>query len=115
MASRRAALASASVLRWSASFRSLVAVSPDSSTLQSGHRFANPGLSGFSSNSSEQIAQTLMGKAMATSIVINYRSFLLPILTLCRVPRRSMLLRSFQPQGKHVEHDAHVDGDDYKP
>jgi hypothetical protein len=32
--------------------------------LQAGQRLAKPGLSGFSSNSSEQRAQTLMGKAI---------------------------------------------------
>jgi hypothetical protein len=31
-----------------------------------GHRLANPGLSGFSSNSSPQTTQVLIGKAMAT-------------------------------------------------
>jgi hypothetical protein len=35
-----------------------------SGVLQAGQRLAKPGLSGFSSNSSEQTAQTLMGKAM---------------------------------------------------
>jgi len=36
-----------------------------SGVLQSGQRLAKPGLSGFNSNSSEQMAQTLMGKGMA--------------------------------------------------
>ena len=37
-----------------------------SGALHSGQRLAKPGLSGFSSNSSEQIAQTLIGKAIST-------------------------------------------------
>jgi hypothetical protein len=35
-----------------------------SGSLHAGHRLAKPGLSGFSSNSSEQMAQILMGKAI---------------------------------------------------
>jgi hypothetical protein len=35
-----------------------------SASLHSGQRLAKPGLSGFNSNSFEQMLQTLMGKAM---------------------------------------------------
>ena len=38
-----------------------------SSPLQSGQRFANPGLFGLSSNSSPQTLHTLMGNAMQKS------------------------------------------------
>lgn len=41
------------------------AESSASFSLHSGQRFANPGLSGFSSNSSPQIAQVLIGNAIA--------------------------------------------------
>ena len=67
MAWRRASLASRWVLRSSAVSCCLepgVGV-VDSSALHSGHRLAKPGLSGLSSNSSEQMAQTLMGKGIA--------------------------------------------------
>src|SRR5258708_38147603 len=39
-----------------------------SSSLQDGQRLAKPGLPGFSSNSSPQTAQTLMGKAMGSPL-----------------------------------------------
>jgi hypothetical protein len=39
--------------------------SVDSAVLHCGQRFANPGLSGFSSNSSWQTAQILIGKAIS--------------------------------------------------
>jgi hypothetical protein len=68
MAWRRAALASVWFLRSSASMRCFVTGSADSSALHSGQRLAKPGLSGFSSNSSEQIAQTLIGKGIPTMI-----------------------------------------------
>ena len=64
MACLRASFASLCVLRSSASMRGLVADSVASTALQAGQRLAKPGLSGFSSNSSEQTVQTLMGKAM---------------------------------------------------
>jgi hypothetical protein len=69
MACLRASFASFAVLRSSASMRRLVAGSDDggesdSGLLHWGQRFAKPGLSGFSSNSSEQTAQTLIGNAM---------------------------------------------------
>jgi hypothetical protein len=35
-----------------------------------GQRLAKPGLSGFSSNSSLQMAQILMGKDMSTPVII---------------------------------------------
>ena len=72
MASRRASLASAAVLRSSAVMRRLslvpgvALVASACSTLQSGQRFANPGLSGFSSNSSEHKAQTLIGNGITS-------------------------------------------------
>jgi hypothetical protein len=68
MACRLAAFASLSPLRSSASMRRLVIGSTDSSALHSGQRLAKPGLSGFSSNSSEQMAQTLMGKGIISMI-----------------------------------------------
>lgn len=67
MACLRAALASLAFLRSSASMRCLVVGSlVDSGVLHSGQRLANPGLSGFSSNSSEQTAHILMGKGIQT-------------------------------------------------
>jgi hypothetical protein len=61
MAPRRASLSSLFALRESASparFPPLL----DSGSLHAGQRLAKPGLSGFSSNSSEQTTQVLMGK-----------------------------------------------------
>lgn len=73
MACRRAALASLSVFR---SIASRVGLAGDSagSALQSGHRLAKPGLSGFNSNSSEQTTQTLMGKTIGTRdrVILNF-------------------------------------------
>jgi len=66
IASRRAAFTSLSLRRSSASMLSFDSASFCSASVQSGHRFANPGLSGFNSNSSEQITQTLIGNAMLT-------------------------------------------------
>jgi hypothetical protein len=40
------------------------------SSVHWGQRLAKPGLSGFSSNSSLQIAQTLMGKGISTPMII---------------------------------------------
>jgi hypothetical protein len=68
MACRLAAFASLSFLRSSASMGRLVMGSTDSSALHSGQRLAKPGLSGFSSNSSEQMAQTLIGKGIISMI-----------------------------------------------
>jgi len=59
MASRRAALALLSVFSGSEDFWP-----EDSSSLHSGQRFANPGLPGFSSNSSPQTTQVLIGYGM---------------------------------------------------
>lgn len=67
MASRRAALAPLSDFSTSAGF----AFASASSSLQDGHRFANPGLPGFSSNSSPQTAQVLIGNA----IIFSYKTF----------------------------------------
>ena len=64
MARLRASLASFVVLRSSASMLCLSAGPADSGSLQAGQRLAKPGLSGLSSNSSEQMAQTRMGNAM---------------------------------------------------
>lgn len=61
MARRLASLASRSDRRWSASICGLGDASAVSGVLQLGQRLAKPGLPGFNSNSSEQIAQTLMG------------------------------------------------------
>ena len=63
---RRASLASARLRRSSASMEVLVSWAVDSGALHSGQRLAKPGLSGLSSNSSEQTAQVLMGKGMGS-------------------------------------------------
>lgn len=60
MASRRAALASRSTVP----MPGLAVESSKSGALQVGQRLAKPGLSGLSSNSSEQMTQVLMGKAI---------------------------------------------------
>lgn len=65
MALRRCSLASASALRSSAESPGRpVEASSSSGSLQEGQRLAKPGLSGFSSNSSPQIAQVRMGKGI---------------------------------------------------
>src|SRR3954451_20740665 len=64
MAWRRASLASLAFLRSTASIRPLVAGSAVSVSLHAGQRLAKPGLSGLSSNSSEQTAQTLIGNGI---------------------------------------------------
>lgn len=64
MARLRASFASVTDLRSSASIRCCVSLSVDSGALHSGQRLAKPGLSGFSSNSSEQTVQTLIGKGI---------------------------------------------------
>src|ERR1700760_4013060 len=58
MASRRASFISLFALSWSG------LVPSSSGSLHAGQRLAKPGLSGLSSNSSEQTTQTLMGNAM---------------------------------------------------
>ncbi len=63
MALRRAAFSSLSPAAVPAEFLDSFV----SSTLQSGQRFANPGLSGLSSNSSPQTLHTLMGNPMKKS------------------------------------------------
>src|SRR5271156_2727481 len=68
MACLLAAFASLSFFRSSASMWRLVTGSVDSSALHSGQRLAKPGLSGFSSNSSEQMAQILIGKGIISMI-----------------------------------------------
>src|ERR1700733_11391386 len=63
IARRRASFASRSLANAAA-----LAVGPCSSgSLQDGHRFANPGLPGFSSNSLPQTAQTLIGNAISST------------------------------------------------
>ncbi len=64
MAFRRSSFASFSDLRSSALIPGFFFESALSSSLHAGQRLANPGLPGFSSNSSEQMAQTLIGNAM---------------------------------------------------
>jgi hypothetical protein len=86
MAWRRASLASRADLRSSASILRLVAGSVeagvvDSSLLHWGQRFAKPGLSGFSSNSSLQMAQTLMGKGISTPGIMHSSLALTPVPT----------------------------------
>src|SRR5712671_2446498 len=68
MARLRASFASARLLRSSASIR-FSADSVCSGALQSGQRLANPGLSGFSSNSSEQMTQILIGNDIPGTII----------------------------------------------
>ena len=70
IASRRAAFALLSVFRGSAALGRLFAASSAWASVHSGQWLAKPGLSGLSSNSSEQIAQTLMGKAITLSMLI---------------------------------------------
>ena len=60
MAPRRASLSSLFPLRASESVGRFPPM--DSGSLHAGQRLAKPGLSGLSSNSSEQTTQTLMGK-----------------------------------------------------
>ena len=64
MARRRSAFASLSALRSTASSWGLAVVSSASGALHPGQRLAKPGLSGLSSNSSEQTTQVLIGKAI---------------------------------------------------
>jgi hypothetical protein len=75
MAWRRASFASFAVWRSSAVMRPFaaeLAVSAefDSSSVHCGQRLAKPGLSGFSSNSSLQMAQILMGKGISAPMII---------------------------------------------
>src|SRR5579864_6271379 len=67
IASRRAALASRDVLRSSASMRRWLVEPVVSGMLHAGQRSAKPGLLGFSSNSSSQTLQILIGKAIRVS------------------------------------------------
>src|ERR1700688_951746 len=64
MLPRRASFASFTLWRSSASMLRFAADSEPSGALQAGQRLAKPGLSGLSSNSSEQTAQTRRGNAM---------------------------------------------------
>src|SRR5580704_9205027 len=73
MASRRAWLASRSFLNW-APLPRVDAGSDASLALHSGHWLAKPGLPGFSSNSSPQRLQVLMGNATASLPGDNYIS-----------------------------------------
>src|SRR3954464_14507196 len=70
MASRRAAFAPLSDFNGSAGFDAAPA---ESSSLHSGQRLAKPGFPGFSSNSSPQTTQTLIGYAM---VVIRVKDFI---------------------------------------
>ena len=67
IAARLAAFASRELFNSSASIRPLLTGSSASGTLQFGQRFANPGLSGFNSNSSSHTEQILMGKGISTT------------------------------------------------
>src|SRR5580700_9085325 len=69
MAVLRASLASARALRSSASMLPFTAGSACSGSLHAGQRLAKPGLSGFSSNSSEQTAQTRIGNAISLLMI----------------------------------------------
>lgn len=70
MASLRASLASFRVLRSSASVFCFVFGLAFSGSLHAGQRLAKPGLSGFSSNSSEQTAQTRIGNAILSNMIL---------------------------------------------
>ena len=72
MAWRRASFASLAVVRSSADMLCLALESAASaaSSVHWGQRLAKPGLSGFSSNSSLQMTQTLMGKGISGSMMI---------------------------------------------
>jgi hypothetical protein len=71
---RRASFASFAALRSSAVMRPLVVGAVDSGVFDSsvhwGQRLAKPGLSGFNSNSSLQMAQILMGKGISAPMII---------------------------------------------
>ena len=71
MAVRRASLASERLLRSSASMRFFPQSSDASEAEHSGQRLAKPGLSGLSSNSSEQTTQVLVGKGIRQIIKAN--------------------------------------------
>src|SRR5215475_12523510 len=62
--SRIAFRLSAFASRSPVSIRPSVGESAESGSLHAGQRFANPGLSGLSSNSSEQTTHTLIGKGI---------------------------------------------------
>ena len=64
MACLRASLASVWILRSSAVVVCFFVEAAASGSLHEGQRLAKPGLSGFSSNSSEQRAQIRRGKAI---------------------------------------------------
>ena len=64
MARLRASFASVTLLRSSASISRFVMGSAGSGSLHAGQRLAKPGLSGVSSNSSEQTVQILIGNAI---------------------------------------------------
>src|ERR1700761_4464991 len=64
MASRRASLASAAARGSPASMRPAPVLLTASGSLHEGQRFAKPGLSGFSSNSSEHTTHVLIGNAI---------------------------------------------------
>ena len=66
MACLRASFTSLADLRSSASMLRWDLGASDSGVLHSGHRLAKPGLSGFSSNSSPQTVQVLIGNAIST-------------------------------------------------
>ena len=104
MARLRASFASFADLRSSASMRCCVSPSVASGVLHSGHRFAKPGLSGFSSNSSEQIVQTLIGNA----IHLNHTTF-----TALQVPVRLVHIHPATTNGpvsvcKHHSFEQHI-------
>jgi len=77
MVRRLASFISLSALRATASKWSFSAGSVDSGSLHEGQRLAKPGLSGLSSNSSEQMTQVLIGKAIHNND--NADDFPLPI------------------------------------
>jgi hypothetical protein len=74
MARLRASFVSFTVLRSSASMLRLAEGETAFSTLQAGQRLAKPGLSGLSSNSSEQTAQIRRGKAIPANILQGMRA-----------------------------------------
>ena len=94
MACLRASFASIKVFRSSASTLRFVVSSAGFGSLQAGHRLAKPGLSGLSSNSSEQTTQTRTGNAMPISR-INEVCCQQKTLTNFESARKAVLERSF--------------------
>jgi len=96
MACLRASFASLRVLRSSASGRRLAMGRVDSGLLHSGQRSAKPGLSGFSSNSSVQTVQILIGKAIYAPSYDDHDALRKWVIGLRRTPRPSLTWACFR-------------------